>query len=230
MSEVPPSTAPPAPNRKSPLKRVLLGCLVVTLLGFILAGIAGYWVFKHGKDAMADIGRNAIVSAVEEADVEATQKTEIISQIDRVTTAFKEDQINLERMGRLAETITQSGPFLALISYGPEQALLRQSDLTSEERQAASLALHRFRRGTVEGKISQQLANDVLELAFEDGQINENFNLKNELTEAELQAFLEAAKAAADESDISERYEPIDFASPIKQIIDDALGERRSTL
>src|SRR5215207_6173652 len=91
-----PNTYRPAPTapRRSGVGKWVLGILLVFFGMFMLGGIlcvAGvYYVATNIDKWVVGLGREAIVAMINESEISATEKTEVIGQVDRVVTAYKE--------------------------------------------------------------------------------------------------------------------------------------------
>lgn len=192
------------------------------LLGIIAVGIISFVVINSGKDLLTSASRALIVTAIEESQIDETQQTALIFEIDRITNAFKEDQIDLDQLGAFAESITQTPTFEALLINAIHTDHVANSDFAPEAKEASQLTLHRITRGYLTEKISRSKMDELLELVSYDDTSAE-IGIKESLTNKEIASFLNAADVAADEAGISRTYEPIDFASPIRKIVDEML-------
>jgi hypothetical protein len=211
-------------RRRSWLSTCLMGCLIVAIVGVVLAGIAAYWIAQNWRPWLANFVSKNVYIAIDESDLPQKEKDEIKFQVNRVIDAFRGDRISEEQMRQLFQGLTES-PILAIfVVQAAEAKYIDPSGLADEEKAEARVTIQRFTRGAVEGKIDQASVDAALE-HIADPQENGGWQLRERVTDAELRAFLAVAKAEADKANVPE--EPIDFdpSDEIKRIIDKAMGE-----
>src|SRR5687767_7301345 len=85
------------PPKKSGLS--LLASLLLIFFGFVFLGgvvcIAGVWYVASNLDKwVVGIGREAIVAGINDSELPEGEKTEVITQVDRVVSAYKEGKID----------------------------------------------------------------------------------------------------------------------------------------
>lgn len=215
----------PQPKKSGLGKGLLIGCAGILVLTALLVGGFLFWLYSSGKDFITDQARDLIVEKIEEADLPVDQKEGMVSQIDRVATGFKEGNIELEKMGEIIEEIAQSPVFSVLIVYAAQAAYLEPSGLPPEEKQAAREELRRFALGAIDHRIPESEVNAVLDLISRNPGAGDERELKDSLTDSELQTFIAEAKAAADDAGVTNEEVTIDLAKELERVIDRALGE-----
>lgn len=217
-----PEPTGPSPNKGCGMGTCLLGCLGMTLVLVLLSCIGGWWLYQNAGKMIASTVRNAIVPAIEQSELTAEDKREVIAQVDRVIDAYKQGKITIEDMGRVMEELGKS-PLLPLaIIYGVEEKYIKPSGLTPEEKTEARLTLQRVARGAFEQKISEQEFEPVLDAVSYQGPNNQR-QLKDRLSDAELKDFLSKAKKLADDKEIPEEDYKVEIGSEIKKAVDAAL-------
>lgn len=211
-------------RRRSWLSTCLMGCLIVAIVGVVLAGIAAYWIAQNWRGWTARILSEGINQSIDQSDLPPEEKQQIKVQVNRVADAFRDKRISNDQMGQLFEELMES-PILAIfVVQAAEAKYIDPSGLNEEEKADARVTIQRFTRGAVEGKIDQVSVDAALG-NIADPQENGGWQLRDRVTDAELRAFVAVAKAEADKANIPE--EPIDFdpSDEIKRIIDKAMGE-----
>lgn len=201
-----------------------IGCGVIVLLGLIVAGIAAWWVAENVRQFGTDFAVSAMKEGLKELEVPDDQRIRMHARIDKIGEQFKEGKLDLEQVGEIFRKISE-GPLLpAGISLFVKRVYIRDSGLDEEEKAAAHLAIQRFSRGVIDKSIpdaTQQAALDII--STRDGQGNRQF--KQQLTDEELRAFIEAVKKAADDAGVAPEVPEINFADEFDKAIDEALGQ-----
>jgi hypothetical protein len=210
-------------RRRSWLSTCLMGCLIVAIVSVVLAGIAAWWVAQNWRGWTARLLSDGINQAIDQSDLPRQEKDEIKVEVRRVAEAFRNKQISNEKMGQLFQELMES-PILAIfVVQAAEAKYLDPSGLAVEEKAEARITIQRFTRGAVEGKIDQPSVDAALE-HIADSNEDGGWQLREQVTDDELRAFLAVAKAEADKAEIPE--EPVDFdpSEEIKRIVDKAMG------
>ena len=191
-------------NRGGILK-ILLIIFGVIVLCVVIGGI---YVAMHLKEWAADFANVAATEIIKESGLPADQRDLILADIKQLGEDFKSGKISTEQLGNIAKTITESpliplaGVQLARIKY------IEPSDMTSDEKAAAILAVQRFARGVYEKKIPKEAVDEVTTpIATRKG--NGGLSLKENPTRMELDQFIANAKASADAAMIPN--EPFDL-------------------
>ena len=220
----------------------LLG-LVLVLFGFLTLGgvvcVAGVWyVASNVEGWIVTLGREAIVAGINESDLPQAEKAEVIAQVDRVATAYKEKKINQQDLEKFMTELQDAPAMQALALYGIDEAYLGESNLPEAELAAGRRTFQRAMRGVLEGKISQ----DTLLAAFPDeqemqvenaggnGQLKpEDINLvgnnsSDEVSDDDLREMLAKLKVTVDNAGIpDEDYQP-DIGDEVKKLVDRLLA------
>jgi hypothetical protein len=213
----------PASSRPSPRGGVLAGCLIVlAIVVAIVAGI-GIYVGLHWKGWTADIMQQAATAIVNESDLPQDQKTQIIAEVQKLGTDFKDGKVSLDQMQKVGMEIAES-PLIHLAGVqAARQKYIEPSDMTVDEKAAANRSLQRFARGVFENKIPKEAIDDVVKpitTLKPDGK----WEFKEKPTRLELDQFVANAKSKADEAKIPDESFDLNIAAELKKAIDKALG------
>jgi len=230
------------PPRKSGLGWVvsllLIGLGVVMLGGAVCIG--GVWYVASNLDRwVVGIGREAIVAAIKESELPEQEKTEVITQVDRIVTAYKERKINQADLERVFTELQDSPALAALSLYGIEDEYLTGTNLTKAEMEQGRRTFQRSLRAVYEGKIKQDafyaaLPNDEgEEMSAEDARdpkkIQERVRLaSNKKAETspddDLRLTLTKLKVMADNAGIPDEPFQLDIGDEVKKLVDRALA------
>jgi hypothetical protein len=91
-----------------------------------------------------------------ESQLPAQEQQEVMVQVERLATAFREKKITLEEVGVVAQKLADS-PLMSLIGASMiEQQYLAKSGLSDEEKAEDSQILQRFIRGSIDGDITEE--------------------------------------------------------------------------
>ena len=141
---------------------VLIGC-GVTLIVCVALCVGGVWWVKNNFDRMvARMGREFFVAMVNESEIPEEEKKEVITQIDRLVTAYDQRKIDQQDLQRMIEKMENSPIFVLIGSWGLDQAYLVPSGLSDEEQTAGRVAIERAMRGVIDKKITQEQFNAAM--------------------------------------------------------------------
>lgn len=209
------------PNR---WKGCLIGCLIVFAV-LLLAGIIGViWVSRNLKDWAATGITVAIKQGLEQTDLPPEERAEVMVEVERGAALFREGRISNEQAAFLMQKLVESPLFTAFAASAADKKYIDPSGLSDEEKADASLALQRFARGVIDGKIDQQSMDTVLRhVGTKNGQ---NWEFKDKIGDDEVRAFVAAAKKTADDAGVAAAPEEVDPSDEMKRIIDEALANQ----
>lgn len=233
MATVPPISDPrfdpnadayPAKPKRSAWANCLIGCLVVLAVLFVIALIVAYWVSTQWRGWAADFGSMTVKQMIAESGLPAQEQADINIQVDRLTTAFRDNRISMEQSGRLIENLVKSPLMTSFMVTAIEKSYFAKSGLSEEEKAEGRITLQRFMRGMIDEKIPKQgIENAMQHVATKDAR--DNWQVKQTITDAELRAFLTAAKTEADNADIPAEPPEFDPSDEFTRIVDEALAE-----
>jgi len=210
-------------NRSNPL---LLGCLggIALLVCLLAAGLI--WVFVYAKGHLAGMASEALVAAIEEANLEEDQQIALRHEIERLEAGIRSDEVSMGEIGKLVEAVTKSplGPIFGLFAIESQAA---RDGIPEEELAAMERVTRRAVHGLIEGKIEA----GTLERAFrkisrhpdEDGE-DMQFDLYEDITADELRAYFAELSAIVDEAGVMADPPSPDLAGLLRATIEASLG------
>jgi hypothetical protein len=211
--------------RRSWLSTCLFGCLIIAVVGVVLAAIAAYWIAQNWRGWMASFVSEGINQSIDAADLPQQEKDEIKVQVNRVADSFRNNRISNDQMRVMFQELIDSPIFSTIAVYTAEAKYLAPSGLPDEEKAEARITVQRFVRGAVEGTIEQNSIDAALQHVA-DWEGDDGWQLRESVTDAELRAFLAVAKTEADNANVPEEPAEFDPSDEIKRIIDKAMGEQ----
>lgn len=224
------STAPmPQQPPKKSGWRWLIGLLLVGVGFMFFAGVlclAGVWYVASNVDQwVVGLGREAIVSMVNESELPATEKAEVIAQVDRLVDAYKEGKIKQADLDRVFAGLQDSPALQALALYNIENEYLADSQLPAAEQAQARRTFQRALRAIYEGKISEEQFYAVLPEGNDDETIRPvSTNSPNTDANDELRETLAKLKVMADSAGIPDEPYQLDISDELQKLIDQALA------
>lgn len=212
------------PRERSGCRTCMIGCLIVGAVLLVIAIILGIWISRNWRDWTATFASMALSEAVDATALPPAEKQEMKVQVDRITEAFRDKRLSLERLGPFVEEIVKSSVMTTLIVSAAEKQYLDGSGLDDDEKTAGRQTLRRFVRGIIDEKINEQQL-DAAMVHIADPQPGGSWELRRHVSDEELREFLAAAKEAADKAEIPVEPETIDPSDELKKMIDAALNE-----
>lgn len=210
------------PRERSGCRSCMTGCLIVGAVLLVLLIIAGIWIYRNWRDWGADFASMALAQAVDATALPAGEKQEMKVQVDRVTEAFRDQRLPIEKLGTLVEQIVESPVMTTLVVSAAEKQYLDESGLSDEEKVDGRQILRRFLRGLIDEKIKEPEFDAVM-AHIADRQPGGNWELREQVSDEDLRKFLAAAKEAADKAEIPDEPEAVDPSEELKKMIDAAL-------
>jgi hypothetical protein len=204
-----------------------MGCAIALGVMSVIAVIVGFWVARHWRGWVANVGLEAINQGIDDSDLPAQEKAEVKAQAERVTKAFGNGEISVEQVMAIVEKLTKSPLMPSLIVMAVDKQYFDRSGLSAEEKAEGRKALRRFARGAIDGKIDQQGVDAVL-AHVADRKGENNWQFRKNVTDADLKAAIAEAKSRADNAGIPADVDTnIDPSDEVKRIIDEALQEKK---
>lgn len=235
---------PPKPSGQSnALIGILIAIVSVTgIMGLACCGGCYYMsrrLEKFGRDMAGELGKAAAVAAIETSHLSDEDKEECLSQVDRVTEAFKAAKIDMGDATKILMDLSQSHVFTISTLRMIEEEYLQPSGLTSEEKESGAMTVDRISRGLLEKKIRSERVHSIVEqhlMIVEEIEVDDDFKdasdevpttkrFKDEITDEQLQNFFTELKSLADDKQIPEETFEADVGGEFKRIVDEALGE-----
>ena len=211
------------PPQRGCMKSCLTGCLWISLVLIIVGVVLGYWIAKNWRNWAADVGSDAIKQSLDASELPEAEKAEIGVQVDRLAAGFREGRISLEQMIEIVRRLAESPLATSLIVSVVDSKYLASSGLSDEEKESGRKTLRRFARGVIDNRIPEADRDATLE-HLADKRDDGNWEIREQVTDEDLRAFLAAAQADADAAQIEDEPEVIDPSEELRLIVDEALG------
>ncbi|MEM7755818.1 MAG: hypothetical protein AAF297_09310 [Planctomycetota bacterium] len=201
----------------------VLGVLVVLV---VLAGVIfGPRLLPMLQGAGAEAFRAGGTAVINETDLPADEKPEMIGHIDRVADGLKDGTISFDQFGVLAENLFEDTIFWVGIVYAIDTGYVQASGLSDEEKAAGQTQLRRFAQGIHEGTIERTKLNDVAApIGSNDADGDFSLNEKAGVTDDQLRQVIANAERVADEFGVPSEPALIDLSDEFGRVIDDSLG------
>jgi hypothetical protein len=210
------------PRRGSGIKNCLIGCLIVAVVGLLICGGVAWYVVRNFKTLATNLARQAIVSAVEQSELDPAEKTAVIAEVDRVIDQYRSGQISTEDLAKIMQGLAESPVMGAILVFSIDAKYVQPSGLSDEDKQGAKRTLQRVLRGAAEKKLSHAQIEAALEPVTK-GTSEDNRQLKETVTDEELRRFLEQLKQLADEAEIPDEPFEVKISDEFRQAVDRAL-------
>jgi type II secretory pathway pseudopilin PulG len=209
--------------------KVLVGCLIA--LGVVLLIVIGIGVFiaTSWKGWTASATEAIMTAALAETALPAAEQTEMMTQFERITGAFRDGDITTAEFGEISQSIMES-PILAAAEIQNFQNSHLTSDVLDEtNQQIGRVAYDRLARGIIDGQVDRDAFNQTVEnisntTTDEFGDTETEIKPVGECTAEELMMCILKAEEIATGAGVPEAVEPVDLSDEMQAIIDDALG------
>jgi nucleotide-binding universal stress UspA family protein len=198
------------------------GCFIIVLVMVALIAVLAYFITQNWRGWAAGFADIAIDEALKASNLPDREQQEIRAELARPIDALRKGELSREQIKELVEALQESPLTPSLAVMVVEGHYFAKSGLTPEEKEQGRLALHRFVRGVIEGKIDEP-AVDAVVSHVADKQGNE-WRFRETATDEELQALIATAEQEADKAGIPEHVEAVDPSSEIRKIIDAVMG------
>jgi hypothetical protein len=216
---------------------MLVGCLTVLGIVLVILIIATVFVMRSYRGWIATGIEKSVDAALVEMKLDDAEQGEVMGHINTLMTRYKDKDIGLEELGEVLVSIAESPLIGAAIIGGVDAIYFSESSLSDEEKTEGRVQLARYAQGLREKSIDPETLESVLDSVStttpdgNDIQINVpdalyvSLRSADEVTDDDLRAVFEQAKAKADEAGIAEEPELIDISDTLGVAIADALGE-----
>ncbi|MEL6329829.1 MAG: hypothetical protein AAFR38_09220 [Planctomycetota bacterium] len=201
---------------------MLVGCLVALAVVAVI-GITATIVVMMNWRAWTAQGIDALTAeAINASSLPEAEKGEMIAEVARLTTAFKDGQVELQALADFAESLEENRILDIGIAYQIEGAYVQASaELSDEEKAEGQSALYRFGYGLYTKEIARELAEGVTDPISRQGPDGSNdLMMPSEVTVEQLRDLIVRAKERADEAEIPEEVPVIDLSDALGAQID----------
>ena len=192
----------------------------------IVAIVCGgmYYAYSQAGNLLANIGREAMVQAIEGSELPADQKTKMTAQIDRVANGYKAGEISFDQVTVILQKIGESSAISAIPVEVCKSIYIAPSGLSDEEKADANQQLQRITRGMFNEKIAQEELDPILEKVARKQGVG-NWKFEDKVTDDQLREMIEQCKILADAKNIPDEKFEIDLAEELKKSIDEGLAQ-----
>jgi hypothetical protein len=186
----------------------------------VLCGGGMWWASRNVERLAAMAVRQFIVVLVNDSDLPAQEKEEVIAQVDRVVNAFAAKKISQKELEKILDELQKSPIFAIIGAWGLDKMFIEPSGLPAEEKQAGKRTLERVMRGLMEKKISEQAFQQALPRQAQPDQPQRN----ERLTDQEVRDMLADMKKLADDASVPDQGFSVDVGDEVKNVVDKALA------
>lgn len=210
----------------------LLGCLGAMVVLALLCGGGVWWTTRNFDRVVAMAAREFIVAMVNDSELPAQEKTEVIAQVDRVVNAFKARKISQEELQKIVEELQKSPVFTAIGAWGLDKIYIEPSGLSADEKEQGRRTVERAMRGLFEKKINEVDFQESLPRMEEQAAMNQPPGgpprirpppRNDPISDEEVREMLTDLKKLADDAAIPDEPFQIDVGDEVKKVVDKAL-------
>lgn len=223
--EIAPDELVETQRKRSKWTSCLVGCLIVFGIGLVLAIALAVWIGRNLPGWAADLGSQIVNQAIDQSDFPPQEKAELKEQVARVAEGVRNRNISAHQAGQIFQRIVESPLMPIIVVTAVEKQYLDRSGLTDQEKAEGRVTLKRFARGAFDQKIDKSGIDAVMTHVANrksDGQ----WEMRQQVSDAELRAALAEAKKQADDAEIANEPEDIDPSAVLKEIVDEALNSK----
>jgi len=201
----------------------LKGCLIAVVVLLLLTAVSTWYASHNWRGWAGSLSRTMVNGVLDETELPAEEKTEILEQVERVITAFEEGSLTSTQAEDLLTQLAESPLSAPVIAFFIEKKYFDSSGLSDEEKEAGRMTLRRCVRGLFDGELTEDDADAVLShIGTKDS--DGNWEFRDDVTDEELREFLAEAKERADNVGVAETVEEVDPSDEIKRIVDSVLN------
>lgn len=204
----------------------LKGCLIATVVLLLLTALSGWYASNNWRSWAGSLGRTMVTEVLDETELPAQEKTEILEQVQRVITALEEGSLTSAQAEDLSTQLAESPLSAPVVVFAIEKKYFDSSGLSAEEKETGRMTLRRCVRGLLDEELTEDDADAVLSyVRVPDPEGTEGpWEFRDDVTDDELREFLAEAKKRADNAGVAETVEEIDPSDEIKRIVDSVLN------
>ncbi len=211
-------------EKKGGMPGWLKGCLIALVVVLVLMALVAWWVSRNWQGWFASFGSQVAEQMIDDSQLPEAEKAEVKAQVQRIVTLAKENKLTNEQFTRLLEGFGESPLISTFVIFAVEKQYFDKSGLTDEEKEAGRIALRRVVHGVVNEDIKQAQVETLMDSIMVDKGDGKK-ELKQQLTDEELKAFLADATKLADDAGVPAEVPEVDPSDELKRIIDEAIAE-----
>ncbi len=214
----------------------LVGCgVVLAILVLIVVGL-GIFVAVNARGWAATGIEKGMTAAIENAPVDEAEKAESLAVVESFVQRFRDKDVSFEQLGSIFAALEDSPLIPAAMAMGTGRSYFQDSGLTEEQQADGMKQLERVTYGLTGNRIDESdlievlqplkanaTDNEVITLNFQSGVIR--VKVPKNTTDEEVLAFIEAARAKADEKELPAEPPAFDLSDELQRLIDTGLGE-----
>lgn len=198
---------------------ILKVLLIILGVFFLCIVIGGIYVLMNVKEWTADLGSQAAQSVIKQSSLPEDQKAAILSEIDQLTTDYKNGKVSTEKVGRVIQTMTEGTLIPVAIVQASNAKYVQPSDMTDKEKAEAALILQRLARGLYEKKIPKQAIDEITRPIGDVDSARHSWMMKENPTRMEIDQYIANAKASADAAMIPNEPFTVNIADEFKKVV-----------
>jgi hypothetical protein len=200
--------------------KALVGCLVAIGVVLLMLAIAAYLVAANWRGWAADMMNEASRLVLQEADLPADEKSEMLAHLSDFAEAFKQKRVSFEQFSQSLVMLSESPLIPVGMVMTVEEGYLKPSTLTDEEKEQGARALQRYARGLAESVYTIQTMEEVFApIGYKDGE-SFRLNAKSAVNDDMLRLAIDNARAKADASNIPDEAFVMDLSDELRRILD----------
>lgn len=211
------------PPRRKGWSGCLIGCLVVSLIGLVVCGGLAYLAYMRAGVWVSNVARSAVVSGIQQSDLDEDEKQRVIEQVDRVVSKYQSGEITGDDLQRIMRQLGESPLMGLILIYSIEGKYLQPSGLSDEEKLQGKRTLQRVLRGVSEEKIAWDALEPAIKHVTEPG-AGDSRQLKDSVSDEELRQFLAGLKKEADAAEIPDEPYQVQVSDEFRKAIDRGLN------
>ena len=225
-----PPTPPSQPQFAAPPRRSSGNLLMSLLLiggGFLvllsMLFVAGVWyVMSNLEGFVVNLGREGVVGIVNQSQIPAQEKDEVIVQVDRVVAAYKAGEIDQDELDELFMNLEDT-PVLAYVSFfGMEEHYLADTTLPPAEQDDLRLACRRVLYGLTAGQIEPE---EFYETLPDDYDYEQALAHSPEQANDIVRKWTRELTTLCDESGVINNPPAVDVGDEMKKLVDGVLAK-----
>jgi len=221
----------------------LKGCLVCLILMVLVGGYCAYRAKSWARSSAAFLMVHASETGIKSLELDAKEEEEILAPVRELAEQLKAGDVSLVQSGAIAKSVMEGPVVHALICKVAEAKYLKTSTLPQEELGAAMTTANRFMQAMIAKKVPDDTVNQIREIiAVRVGEThsvhvgtsgtssssNEQWQLKDKLTDDEIRQAVTIMQQAADGAGIGPDKVEIKIGEELRKAIHAGLVSAQS--
>lgn len=199
----------------------LIGCSVAAGILVVVVAIALYLGWGYLSSMAVNQVTKMVEQSIEQSDLTEEQKKKLNKRIQQLKTRFQNGDLSTQE---IQEIVKKSQPLIqASTVQSVKQVHIPNTDWSDQKKSDARRAIDRFTRGLMEGDIDRNAYQSVMEPLLASSTENQ-YQLKQEPKDEELNTFVQRARDQADQQDVPDASYDFDVASEFDRIVNETLN------